>query len=405
MRTRDALKVRPFRHLAAAYTINELGNWIGDIALAILVFDRTGSPVDTAVLFVALRFVPALLAPPLTTRVEVISPRQILPVLYLGEAAIFGLIAVLAHSFSLPGVLALAALDGVLAVAAKALLRSVNATVLSSPELLRAGNAILNLGLTTGGAVGPALAGGLVAAAGVSSALAVDAGTFAVVAVVLACTAGLRLASDTSATAVGRLKAGLRLTWNNPAVRRLFASTGLTLLFGAAVIPIEVVFAKRTLGAGDAGYGLLIASWGVGMVIGGAIFAMGSRIRVVFAISAGIALIAAGYAGLALSGDLEIACGFSAVGGIGNGLWWIASVTAIQQAIPGTAQGAVMSLLESTNQVMPAVGYILGGAVTAVSSPRIAYAVSAVGVAAVLLSLGLRLFRELESRSTSPGAT
>ena len=102
MEAAAALRVPVFRRLAGAYTINELGNWIGDIALAILVFDRTGSSIATAGLFLALRFLPAILAPLLTTRTEVISPRRVLPALYIGEGVIFGLIALLARSFSLP---------------------------------------------------------------------------------------------------------------------------------------------------------------------------------------------------------------------------------------------------------------------------------------------------------------
>ena len=58
-------------------------------------------------------------------------------------------------------------------------------------------------------------------------------------------------------------------------------------MFFALVIPIEVVFAKETLGAGDAGYGALLASWGAGMVVGGAAFALLRRIplRVLLPIS------------------------------------------------------------------------------------------------------------------------
>ena len=37
------LKLPGFRHLAGAYTVNELGNWVGEIALAVLVFDETGA--------------------------------------------------------------------------------------------------------------------------------------------------------------------------------------------------------------------------------------------------------------------------------------------------------------------------------------------------------------------------
>ena len=39
------LRLPGFGQLAGAYTVNELGNWVGEIALAVLVFDQTGSPL------------------------------------------------------------------------------------------------------------------------------------------------------------------------------------------------------------------------------------------------------------------------------------------------------------------------------------------------------------------------
>lgn len=382
---RDALRIPAFRHLATAYTVNELGNWIGDVALAILVFDRTGSPLATMALFLALRFAPAVLAPPLTTRVEVVPPRVILPILYAIEGAIFAVIAVGAHSFSLVGLLILAAADGAVAVAARALVRSVNASVLGSAQLLRQGNAIINLGETAGGAVGPALAGALVAIAGPGAALAVDAVTFGAVAIVLVTASGLTLDTNVDAGTVGRLRAGLSEVWTRRTVRRLMIVAGLGLMFGAAVVPIEVVFAKRTLHVGDTGYGLLMTSWGVGMLVGGAAFAGAARFRLSSLISAGMFLIGAAYAGLAASPDFAAAAVFSAIGGAGNGVWSVAVLTELQQAIPNHLQAAIMAVLESVNQVMPAVGFVLGGLVAAASSTRLAYATAAVGVAAVLL--------------------
>jgi MFS family permease len=400
-----ALRVRAFAHLAAAYTINELGNWIGDVALAILVFDRTRSPVATATLFVALRFAPALLAPPLTTKAEKIPPRQVLPALYLGEAVIFGAISVLAHSFSLPAVLTLAAADGILAVVARALIRSVNASILGPRRLLREGNAVINLGVTAGGAAGPALAGVLVATAGAGSALAVDAATFAAVAVIVASTRDLEMDIDLRGGTLERLRAGLSDAWARRTVRRLLLATAGTLLFGAAVIPIEVVFAKRTLHAGDFGYGLLMTAWGVGMVIGGTAFAATSKIRLPVVIFGAAALVGAGYAGLAASPDLFVACVFSGIGGLGNGLWSIASLTALQQAMPPRAQGTVMAVLESINQVMPAIGFVLGGAVTALGSTRLAYAVASAGVAVVLVAQLLHPIEAVDDQTSSADAT
>ena len=67
------------------------------------------------------------------------------------------------------------------------------------------------------------------------------------------------------------------------------------------------------------------------------------------------------------------------LGGLGNGAGWIAAVTAVQERIPLTTQSAVMSVLKGLNQVMPAIGFAVGGAITAATSPRDAYAVAAIG--------------------------
>lgn len=384
-----------FRHLAAAFTINELGNWIADVALAILVFNRTGSPLATAGLFLALRFAPALLAPLVTSRLEVFNARRIVPAVHLGEALIFAGIAVLAHYFSLPGVLVLAALDGLLAIAAKALTRSATVALLSGEDLVREGNAILNMGFNVGGAIGPALAGLLVAADGPSAALILDAASFAVVAVIIAAAPDLSIDSDRETNSVGRLRAGIGEVWRRPGLRRLLFGAAVAMMFGAAVVPIEVVFAERTLHAGDSGYGLLIGSWGVGMIAGGALFANAGRVRLSIVVTAGMGLIAAGYTGLAAAPDLAVACVFSALGGAGNGIWWISVVTAVQQAIPNSAQSVAMAVVEVINQLMPAIGFIIGGAVTALSSPRAAYALAAAGVAVVIVATALRPIGEI----------
>src|SRR5258705_3056103 len=90
------LRVAGFKVLAGGYSVNELGNWLGDIALAVLVFDKTGSALATALLFVGTRFVPAVVSPMLVARVEVLRPRASLPLLYSIDAVVFAVLALLA---------------------------------------------------------------------------------------------------------------------------------------------------------------------------------------------------------------------------------------------------------------------------------------------------------------------
>src|SRR3954451_13043054 len=124
------LRIPGFKVLAGGYSINELGNWLGDIALAVLVFDQTGSALATALLFVGTRFVPALLAPPVVARVEALRPRLSLPLLYGADALVFAVLALLASDhFTLALIVALGAVDGTLALAARALTRSTSAAL------------------------------------------------------------------------------------------------------------------------------------------------------------------------------------------------------------------------------------------------------------------------------------
>jgi hypothetical protein len=175
---RDPLKRPLFRRLAATFAINELGNWMGIVALSVLVFDQTDSALATSALFIGTGFLPALLAPILVARVEQPPPRYALTLVYCGEAAAFGALALLAANFSLAGVVVLAAVDGALALSGRVLTRAVVATQLEPAGELRAGNAVLNVVFTGGAAIGPGIAGLVVAGLGVPTALLIDAVSF-----------------------------------------------------------------------------------------------------------------------------------------------------------------------------------------------------------------------------------
>ncbi len=61
-----------FRQIVAGFTINEFGNWIGDVALAILVFDRTGSALATACAVPCAALSAGAAGSALTSRVEAV---------------------------------------------------------------------------------------------------------------------------------------------------------------------------------------------------------------------------------------------------------------------------------------------------------------------------------------------
>jgi MFS family permease len=387
------LRLPGFPHLAGSYFVNELGNWLGEIALAILVFEETGSEVATAGLFLAMQFVPALTTPPLVARLEGWPVRRVLPALYVAEAAGFAALAYLAADdrFALAAVLALAAIDGMLAVTARTLTRATAAAMLAPADQLREGNGLLNVGFTIGAAAGPALGGLVVAGAGVEAALLGDSVSFLAVAAMLAVAPGLPEPGLAESGWVRRLQDGFSYVRRRAALRNLLGAQAAAFVFFALVIPVEIAFAKDTLDAGDFGYGLLLASWGAGMVTGSVVFTSLQRVSLIALIATSTLAIGVAYLGIAVSPTLALACIASAIGGIGNGVQWVAIVTEIQALTAAAYQARVVSLLESVGSAMPGLGFIAGGAIAALLSPRASYAVAGAGVLLVLLVAATRL--------------
>jgi MFS family permease len=384
-RLTDPLKRPQFRRLAASYAVNELGDWMGIVALSVLVFDRTGSAMATAGLFLGTRFLPALIAPILVAKVEQPPPRFALPVIYCGEAAAFGALALFAgNDFLLVVVIVLATIDGALALTGRALTRAVVAALLEPHGELRAGNAVLNVAFTGSAALGPGIAGLIVAGFGVQSALLLDAASFYAIAWILLMAGPLPQAEPDPGLVRDRVRAGIAYIRERATLRRLLLAQGAAFVFFAAVIPIEVIYSKETLGAGDSGYGLLLASWGVGMVLGSIIFAAVRRASLPVLLFFSTLAVGAGYLGLAVAPTLALACAASVVGGSGNGVQWVSAISAVQELTVAGMQARVMSVLESIGAAMPGIGYLIGGLIASAIDPRATFLVAGIGILAIV---------------------
>lgn len=377
-----------FRRLATTYAINEMGDWMGIVALSVLVWEATGSALATTVLFLGTRFLPAFLAPLLVTRIERPPPRLALPLVYCGETAAFGALALLVPHFSLPVVVALATIDGTLALAGRALTRAVVASVLEPAGELREGNAVLNVAFTAGAALGPGLAGLVVAGLGVQAALFLNAASFYVVAWILITAGKLPRAEPEEGGTIARAKAGARYLRENKILRRLLLAQGAAFVFFSAVIPVEVIYAKETLGTGATGYGIMLASWGFGMLLGSLVFARARRAPLILLLGLSTLAVGVGYLGLSIAPNLAVACVASVIGGTGNGVQWVSAISAVQELTEAGMQARVMAVLESIGAAMPGVGFALGGLIAAIATPRTTFLVAGLGVLAIVALIG-----------------
>ena len=179
---------------------------------------------------------------------------------------------------------------------------------------------------------------------------------------------------------------------------------GAAFIFFSAVIPIEVIYAKETLGAGDSGYGIMLGELG---------HRHGRRQPRLRRGAAGAPPLPAAlqHPGgrrrlprLAAAPTLAIACAASAVGGAGNGVQWVAAISAVQELTAANMQARVMSVLESIGAAMPGIGYVMGGVIAASQDPRAAFLVAGLGVIAIAIVAIPLLGTNWLEREEKPGS-
>jgi predicted MFS family arabinose efflux permease len=298
--------------------------------------------------------------------------------LYSLEAVAFGVLGWLAHRFSLAPVLVVAFLDGVLAVTARALARATTVAVLTPAGLLREGNAVTNASFSICLTAGPAIGGVIVATGGTAAALFANCGLFAAISVELA-TASLPPAPAERAPTAGRLRAALDHARKNVQIRNLLSVQAAGLVFFTMSVPVLVVLVQHTLHGDASAYGGVLSAWGGGAVVGSIAFAAWRRRPMRILIAASAVFVGLGYLVLAGAPTLAIAIVGAIFGGVGNGLEQTSARTALQEVVDEGWMGMMMSLSESVDQATPGVGILLGGAITALASPRTAFAVAGVG--------------------------
>lgn len=385
-----------YRRLLLAYGLNELTWAFGSVALAVLVYRKTGSAAGSAGFFLCSQFVPALVSPALVARIDRRQTRTVLVCLYGLEAVVYLALAWLAHRFSLAPVLILTFADGVLAVTARATARTATVAVLTPAGLLREGNAVTNSVFSVCFMAGPGIGGAIVALGGTSAALLSNCVLFAAITIVLA-TAALPQIAAVPAKSAGRVRAALAHARETVAIRNLLGVQLAALVFFTISVPVEVVFAQHTLHAGAAGYGALLATWGGGAVLGSIGFAHWRGISMRTLIVASTALLGLGFVVMAAAPTLAVAIAGSVLGGIGNGVESTAARTALQESVGEAWMGMMMSLSESISQGAPGIGIVIGGAIATLSSPRIALAVAGAG-ALLIAPAGWLLLRPAAAR-------
>jgi hypothetical protein len=139
------------------------------------------------------------------------------------------------------------------------------------------------------------------------------------------------------------------------------------------------LYATQALHGGPGTYGLLLGAWGAGGVLSSVGLARVS-LPALALIPLGAVAMGTAFLGMSAAGTVAVAAGAFAIGGAGNGVYYVSVVQALQERIPDALQARVMSLLESTTAGAYGVGFLVGGGVATLADARLALALAGVGV-------------------------
>jgi predicted MFS family arabinose efflux permease len=265
----SAFSHRDYRLIWTGAFVSSVGTWMQDVALSWLIHTRIGDP-----LYLGLRSFTAeapLLAFMLVggAAADRTSRRGILLASNLFQMLLACLLAVLfiTDRLGIGAILAVAFVTGLAQSQSAPTYQAVITSVVPPGQVANA-VALNSLQFNLSRAIGPMLAGLLLARAGAGWCFAVNALSF--VAVVLA-VSRIRMPPPPKGTgeSLGRsLRAGLAHVRGNPMLRSFTLLGGVASLLVFPVITYLPVVAGDTLGTGAAGYSLLLSSFGLGAIAG-----------------------------------------------------------------------------------------------------------------------------------------
>ena len=372
-----------FRALWIESAASYVGSYMADVAQGWLMTSLTPSPLLVSLLLSAESLPFFLLGLPAGALADIVDRRRLLVVSQLAMAAAVATLAIVTLTGVVtPGILlTLTAVLGIATALNDPAWFAIVPDLLPSEELA-SGVTLTGAGVNIARALGPALGGFLVAAAGPAFVFVLNALSFVGVVGVLLAWRREQLPSVLPAERMlGAIRAGVRFARYSDALRRVLVGTFLFMVCGGGIMGLMPVLGRET-GHGAIGFGLLLGSLGFGAVGGAALLPrVRSRVRPDVLIAAGSIAFAAVAIGAATSREIAILCPIMLFGGVA----WIAVLSTLtlgaQQASPSWVRARALAVYLIVFQAGIAGGSALWGFVASRGGLKIAY----LGIAAGLV--------------------
>lgn len=350
---------RDFLLIFAAFGLSSFGDYLALTTLT-LRMESTGSGWNVAFLLLASLLPPVILAPLAGWLVDRLETVRVLVVTALLQAIVATL---LAASTGVVPTIGLAFLLGAgIAPTQPALFALLPRAV--GEDRTTEGNAYLEVARWGGAALGPLLAAFLIPRIGGNATLLVNAATFVGVA---ALGPFLRVRRPPEPVAEdeerprGEARAGIRHLLADPLLRAVIPIIGALVVFAAADNVAEVFFARRVLDSGATGYGVLVGTWTLGMMLG-SIAGRWLRPRWLAPTVPSFALIGGGAVVVAAAVALfPVAVLMFLIGGFANGIQLVAVRSLLHKRVPDRLRGRAFAAYYGMIQAAQILALGVGG--------------------------------------------
>jgi MFS family permease len=405
-RTFSSLSVPNYRRYFTGQAISLIGTWMQTTAQAWLVLTLTNSATDLG-LVVALQTLPVLLLGPYGGVIaDRVDKRRLMVVLQslMGVQALVLAVLTLTHTVTFIDVCVLAVVLG-LNNCFENPSRQAFVLEMVGPDDLRNAVSLNSTLVNAARAVGPAVAGVLIATVGVGWCFGLNAISFvAVVFSLMTMDRGALQPAPPTVRGKGQLREGFRYVARTPQLAVPLLMMGLVGMLAYEFQVTLPVAAKQVFHGGAEVYGVMTAAMGIGAVVGGLMTAArgktGLRAMVMASLVFGVVILFAAVAPILAIEFVALAMvGYASVSFLSMGN------STLQLATDPQMRGRVMALwsvafLGSTPIGGPAIGWV-----TARSGARVGLGVGAVScfVAAALGLVAIRYLRSRHPTGDDPG--
>ncbi len=325
------LRESVFRALWIATVVSNIGTWMQDVGEAWLMTSLTTSPVLVALVETAGSLPVVLLALPAGALADVVDRRRLLLVMQTWMVVAAGAMGVLAlmGQMTPARLLSLTFLLGVGAAMSNPVWQAI------TPELVRpsdlpAAITLSALGINIARAIGPALGGLIVGASGPWAVFFLNALSFiAIMVVIYRWRPAPRKSRLPPEDIIGAMRTGTRYLRYSPELQTVLVRSGVFVVCASALWALMAQQARRGLGLGSFGYGMLLGCIGFGAIAGAWLL---PKLRERLSMNQ---LVAAGTVGFALA-TTSLAYvrsfGVLALALAGGGVAWIAVLSSLNVA-------------------------------------------------------------------------